>query len=231
MSSSNKINPILQLAFDSDPEAPRRLRYLLMTTQANSLASHATDTLVNFFQTPEKFKFPDKTVSALFEHCLSPTGFFRKFGDSIEPPTIWGICSHDARPETAKAAAILIAERIRCLDLPKQTEHFIDLCEPKDHFSFDMTGLFGDKKLSAKNSFDEHAFKSSVLMIQNALVDLVKESAQSNRLISGAEVLSILRDEGEGTKFWSKKLHDIKAKQVMSLKHGDKTIYQMVFEP
>ncbi|MDD3020423.1 MAG: hypothetical protein PHX61_05510 [Alphaproteobacteria bacterium] len=220
--SSNKINPILQLAFDSDPEAPRRLRYLLMTTQANSLASHATDTLVNFFQTPEKFKFPDKTVSALFEHCLSPTGFFRKFGESIKPPTLWGVCSHDARPETAKAAAILIAERLRCLDLSSYQA---------DHFTFDMTGLFKDKKTSAKSSFDEQAFKSSVLMIQNALVELVDESAQSSSLTSGAEVLSVLKDDGKGTEFWSKRLQDIRTRQVMSLKEGDKTIYQMVFEP
>ncbi len=222
LSSSNKINPILRLAFDSDPEAPRRLRHLLETTKEGSLASHAIDTLVNFLQTPEKFKFPDKAVSALFEHCLSPTGFFRKFRESIEPPTIWGICSHDARPETAKAAAILIAERLRCLDLSS--------CQT-DHFTFDMTGLFEDKKLSAKSSFDEQAFKASVLMIQNALVELVEESAQSSSLTSGAAVLSLLRDESKGTEFWSKKLHDIRTRQVMSLKEGDKTIYQMVFEP
>ncbi len=219
-SAFNQTNRILQLACDNDPEAPRRLNHLLLTSKGEAAVQvHATEAIINFFKEPQKFKFPDQMISGLFEHVFSPSAFFKKYGDHIKPPTLWGVCCQDMRPETAKAAAFFVAEGIRCRELAK------------DHFSFDIDKLFKDKAVSAKAAFDDQSFKASFLLVQNALVDLVEEASHSTSLTSGASILALMRDENLQAQFWAKKLHDVKIRNVMSLKEGDKTVYQMVFEP
>lgn len=138
---------------------------------------------------------------------------------SYDEKDIWNLYAKDARPETAKLAAILAAELMR-----------IRICQGKDAMP-DLQGLISaDKGLTAETK--KASIRDSVIATQNALVDYIREEGRTLPLNRGGGFLIVAMDDSsqELRDFLTRKMTDAPLKTKYSIKEGDIAYAAPVYE-
>jgi hypothetical protein len=131
---------------------------------------------------------------------------------------IWSLYAKDARPETARVAAILAAELMR-----------VRICQGKEAMP-DLQGVMGaDTGLAAETR--KVRIRDSIIATQNALVDYVREEGRTLPLNRGGGFLTVAMDDSSQDlqDFLTRKISDFRQRRFESLQ-GEKVLLAPVFE-
>lgn len=209
-------NALLRYARDADAQA--RFDHELDVKTGPLFTQKAYECLIQVLEKPQEFPNPDLVIKGIFSKAISPNRFFAR-ENFVYTQHILGLCTHDPRPETARAGALIMAEFIRCRTLGTET----------DGFELYPQELFKAGEFSLGQRYDRVKFHDLVIMIQNALVDLVRENDLSEPQIDGIQVLKMAAEgaaDHEPYKFWTHKITQIK-----DLKHNSLLILPPWIDP
>lgn len=151
------------------------------------------------------------SISVLLERNFQADKFF----EAIEQRNpefekrLWNFYAREPIADTAKAAAILVAEYIR--------------------YKILTTGKTYELPLDALFANASDRTKESILAIQNALVEYVANEGPNLALNRGGAMLKILAEDLDGSELWTRKLSDIQTKSGYHPVRGDVFSMKPVF--
>lgn len=175
---------------------------------------------------PAQHSANHKLLGSITRSGFDFEGFF-KSNRHIDEKKIFGLYADDAKPETAKAAAVLAAEYIRL----KIT------ADPK--YKVDIEGIMATAQQSDGSLFSEAAFarlRDSVIAVQGALVAHVRDDAPDLPISRGAALLRFIeadiRAQGNnaGPDIWTRPITDFR-KRTLEGARFDTIKYSPVFAP
>ncbi|MDY0029619.1 MAG: hypothetical protein RBR86_06725 [Pseudobdellovibrionaceae bacterium] len=212
--------PMPEIPDFTNPENNEILRYacsaedlhrfdLELDQSKPDLFMKAMECLMQLLHKPEEFPDPHHIVKGIFSKSVHPNIFFAR-QNLISANNILALCTNDARPETARAGALLLAEFIRCRHLGRATEDY----------SVNADKLVRDAKDYLKGAFDQTKLFGSVKMIQNTLVEMVRDVDLSGHELGAVQILNMLSDDASeigGARYWTKKITAVRDAQAANI--------------
>jgi hypothetical protein len=197
-------------------------KYFIQHARCDHAAKDRAEVFDAILKDPKDFIRPAQIMNNL-SRGFEFGAYFKDKPERVQD--LWTVHARYPRPETAEFGAMIAAAYLRANVLYDTS------------FKMDFAALLkpaaGSKSLSAK--LDDVQRRDSVIAVQNALVDFIREEGPKTPITSPAGMLHFLQAmegvDAATSSIWLRKITGFDTKTTYSMKDGDISVTVARFEP